>query len=182
MLPDPERRDTPRPHAYDLYDAGRPAGRLEWRARPRAEVGWYLSGGAGEPRRLDVDPAIDELARDTRSGDHDWELHAELSAILSTALALDTVERLLHPRQDLVRRRFRARMTAGHYEIHVVDVEPAVLAHTVPELYLSSVSNVSVLEGKLSAPALQAALRRVALLGGRVVALFRTDADADEDE
>jgi hypothetical protein len=36
------------------------------------------------------------------------------------------------------------------------------------------VSNVNVLEGDLSAPALQAALRRIALLGGRIVAVFHS--------
>ena len=103
-------------------------------------------------RRLQVDPAVDDLARDTASADHDWYLYAELSAILSTTLALDAAEAALHPRPQIERRRFRSRLDAGHYEIHVADIEPVILAHTVPELQLSSVSNVNVLEGDLSAP------------------------------
>jgi hypothetical protein len=149
-------------------------GRLEWWLRPRRDVGWYLLLTGVPTRRLEVDPAIADLARDTTSADHDWYLHAELSAILSTTLALDAAEATLHPRPQIERRRFRSRLDAGHYEIHVADIEPVILAHTVPELQLSSVSNVNVLEGNLSAPALQAALRRIALLGGRIVAVFHS--------
>jgi hypothetical protein len=176
---EPEEHAGPRPHAYVLFDEGRRIGRLEWWLRPRRDVGWYLMLEGTPARKLEVDPAVDELSRDTTSADHDWFLYAELGAILSTALALDTAEAVLHPRPQAQRRRFRSRLEAGHYEIHVADVEPMILAHTVPELHLSSVSNVSVLEGNLSAPALQAALRRVALLGGRIVAVFHSGTDAD---
>ena len=152
-------------------------GRLEWWLRPRRDVGWYLMLEGAPVRRLEVDPAVADLARDTASADHDWYLYAELSAILSTTLALDAAEAVLHPRRETERRRFRSRLDAGHYEIHAADIEPVLLAHTVPELHLSSVSNVNVLEGNLSAPALQAALRRITLLGGRIVAIFHSGAD-----
>ncbi len=174
VWPESEERAAPRPHAYDLFEDGRPVGRLEWWLRPRRDVGWYLMLEGVPTRRLEVDPAVDDLARDTHSADHDWYLYAELSAILSTTLALDAAEAALHPRRETERRRFRSRLEAGHYEIHATDIEPAILAHTVPELQLSSVSDVNVLEGNLSAPALQAALRRIALLGGRIVAIFHT--------
>ena len=174
MWPEPEERAGPRAHAYELFEEGRPIGRLEWWLRPRRDVGWYLTLDGMSTQRLQVDPAVDDLARDTTSADHDWYLYAELSAILSTTLALDAAEALLHPQPQTERRRFRSRLNAGHYEIHVADIEPVILAHTVPELQLSAVSNVNVLEGDLSAPALQAALRRIALLGGRIVAVFHS--------
>ena len=182
VWPEPEERAAPRPHAYDLFEDGRPVGRLEWWLRPRRDVGWYLMLEGAPIRRLEVDPAVADLARDTASADHDWYLYAELSAILSTTLALDAAEAVLHPRRPTERRRFRSRLEAGHYEIHAADIDPTILAHTVPELQLSSVSNVNVLEGDLSAPALQSALRRIALLGGRIVAIFHSGPEpAPED-
>jgi hypothetical protein len=173
---DPQGQGASRPHAYELYEDGRRVGDLRWRGRPRRDAGWYLTVRTRRPQRLSVDPAIDTLAQDVRSSDHDWELNAELSAILSTALALDAAERVLHPRQELARRRFN-RLSAGRYEIHVTGVEPTVLAHAVPELPLSAVSDVRILEGELHEDALRTVLRRIALLGGRVVAMFRTDDD-----
>ena len=153
-------------------------GRLEWRSRPRAAAGWYVTLPPRPPDRLNVDPAIDQLSRDRTSSDHDWDLNAELSAILSTAMAVDAADRLLHPRAEFPRRRFN-RLSSGPYEIHVTDIEPGVLAHAVPELPLSAVSDVRILEGELHDDALTCALRRIALLGGRVVAVFRSEPDSE---
>jgi hypothetical protein len=174
MLPEPERRGASHAHAYDLFEDGRPVGRLEWRSRPRRDVGWWVTRPPRPAHRLHVDPSIDGLARDAASADHDWDLNAELSAILSTALAVDAAERLLHPEAAHARHRFN-RLQTGPYEIHVTDIEPYVLAHAVPELPLTAVSDVRILEGELHEDALTGALRRIALLGGRVVAVFRTD-------
>jgi hypothetical protein len=173
-LPEPERRGAPRSHAYDLFEDGRQVGRLEWRARPRRDVGWYVTRPGRPAQRLHVDPGIETLSRDAASPDHDWELNAELSAILSTALAVDAAERFLHPETAHGRHRFN-RLSTGPYEIHVTDIDPDVLAHAVPELPLTAVSDVRILEGELHEEALKSALRRIALLGGRVVAVFRTD-------
>jgi hypothetical protein len=41
------------------------------------------------------------------------------------------------------------------------------------------VSDVRILEGELHEDALKAALRRIALLGGRVVAVFRSEPDSE---
>jgi hypothetical protein len=163
------------PHAYGLFEDGSPIGQLEWRQRPRTALGWYLVEGSGAGRRLFVDTAIDELARDTRSPAHDWDLHAELAAILSTALALDAAGRAIYPSRLRPTRRFRRPLSAGRYEIHVTDVEPAILARAVPELHLDAISNVVVLAGELVAGGLEVALQRVTLLGGRVVAVFNDD-------
>jgi hypothetical protein len=163
------------PHSYDLFEDGSRLARLEWRQRPRTALGWYLTEGAAPARRLFVDTAIDELARDTRSAAHDWDLHAELAAILSTALALDAAGRSLHPDRERATRRFRRGLAAGRYEIHVADVDTGILARAVPELHLHAVSNVAVLAGELLDGGLEAAIQRVTLVGGRVVAVFRND-------
>ncbi len=178
MWPEYERRGKPRQqHEYEVFDDGRRIGRLQWRLRPRSVVGWYLTLEPGAPRRLHVDSAIDDLARDKRSGDHDWDLHAELAAILSTALALDAAELYLHPERELPRGRFRRKPNFGSYEIHITNVEPAILARAVPELHLEAVANVVILAGELAGIGLETALRRIALLGGRVVAVFRMHPD-----
>jgi hypothetical protein len=168
------RRET-RPHAYDLFEDGARIARLEWRQRPRNALGWYLVEPDEPPRRLFVDTAIDELARDTRSPTHDWDLHAELAAILSTALAIDGAGRALYPSRLRPTRRFRRPLSTGRYEIHVTDVEPAILARAIPELHLDAVSNVAILAGELVAGGLEIALQRISLLGGRVVAVFSSD-------
>jgi hypothetical protein len=175
MWPQPERSREARPHAYDLYAEGVHVATLQWLAHPRHAVGWYLTRHQEPPQRLFVDSAIEELARDARSSDHDWELHAELAAILSTALALDAAGRTLHPERQRRTRRFDRRVTAGRYEIHVADVDTDVLARAVPELHLHAVSNVAVLAGELLEGGLETAIQRVALVGGRVVAVFRND-------
>ena len=178
MWPDPERRDVARPHAYELFEDGRPIGRLEWRSRPRSDAGWYVTRPPRPPDRLNVDPAIEQLARDIKSSHHDWELSAELSAILSTAMALDSADRLLHPRVEFPRRRFN-RLSSGPCEIHVTGIDPTVLAHAVPELPLTTASDVRILTGELHEDALTFALRRIALLGGRVVAVLRGEPDSE---
>jgi hypothetical protein len=175
MWPEQERSGEARPHAYALYDEGDQVATLEWLASPRPAVGWYLTRPGENPQRLFVDAAIEELARDTRSSPHDWELHAELAAILSTALALDAAGRSLHPDRERATRRFRRGLAAGRYEIHVADVDTQVLARAVPELHLHAVSNVAVLAGELLDGGLEMAIQRVTLVGGRVVAVFRND-------
>jgi hypothetical protein len=174
MRPDPERGDVP-PHAYDLFHAGRPIGRLEWRIAPRDAAGWYLVQPSGEPRRLAVDAAIDDLARDRLSPQHDWELSAELAAILSTPFALDAADRALHLRPQREPGRFRRVSGARSFELYVDQVDPITLAHAIPELPLESVSDVSVLSGKLLPEAFEAITRRIGLLGGQVVAFRRED-------
>ena len=178
VWPDPEPRDLVPPHAYELFEDSRAVGRLEWRSHPRADAGWYVTLPPRPPDRLSVDAAIDQLARDIKSSDSDWELSAELSAILSTAMAIDAADRLLHPHAELPHRRFN-RLSSGPYEIHVTDIEPNVLAHAVPELPLTAAADVRILTGELHEDALTMALRRIALLGGRVVAVLRGEPDSE---
>jgi len=165
-------------HEYALFDRGQLVARLEWRSGDRSAVGWYLARKGRAPDRLAVDPAIDELARDARSEQADWQRAAELAAILSTALALDAAERLLHQRPQRPTGRFRRLTSRQRFEIYVTDVAADVLLHAIPELPLSAVSDVTVLAGELLPEAFEAIARRIALLGGRVVATFREDVEA----
>ena len=87
----------------------------------------------------------------------------------------------LHPERELPRGRFRRKPTFGSYEIHIADVDPAILARAVPELHLESVANVVILAGELAGIGLETALRRIALLGGRVVAVFRMHPNEDAE-
>ena len=81
----------------------------------------------------------------------------------------------MHPERERKSRRFGRGLAGGRYEIHVADVDTAVLARAMPELHLHAVSNVSVLAGDLLDGGLEIAIQRVALVGGRVVAVFRND-------
>jgi hypothetical protein len=168
----------PARHEYTLFDGGQLIARLEWRSASRSTVGWYLAHEGRAAVRLAVDPAIDDLARDARSAEAEWQRTAELAAILSTALALDAAERLLHRRPQRPTGRFRRLTSRQRFEIYVTDIAPNVLLHAIPELPLSSVSDVTVLAGELLPEAFEAIARRIALLGGRVVATFHQDADA----
>lgn len=160
---------------YPLFTDGRPVGTLEWRQSERRGTGWYLLREGRQDERLDVDRTIDELAADERSSDHAWELNAELAAILSTALALDAAGRALRGPEPPRSRRFRRPGSSRRYGIYVAGLDPTLLAHAVPELGLSSVADVALVEGELLVDALQPVLRRIRLLGGRVVAVVADD-------
>ena len=173
MSPSPDPTAGSEEHRYPLFADGREIGRLVWRARPRQSAGWFLLPDDGTPERLSVDAAIDDLA--SQGGDeHAWALHAEVAAILSTALALDTAERTIHRRPERRRQRFR-RLERTHYEIYVKGIGPAVLARAVPEMAVSFVSDVVALEGDLAGDAVPVVLRRLALLGGTVVEVVPGD-------
>ena len=81
----------------------------------------------------------------------------------------------IHPERAQGTRRFRRGLAAGRYEIHVTDVEPAILSRITPELHLDSVSNVTILAGELLEGGLEVAIQRIGLVGGRIVAVFRSD-------
>lgn len=165
---------TARDHTYDLFVDRRRAGRLEWRSHLRCDTGWYLVR-AGVVERLQVDASIEELARDERTPVADWKLNAELAALLSTPLALDVSEHTLHGRPEQRSHRFRRPRGAVAVEIYLDGIERSVLAHAVPELPVAAVSDVSMLAGTLHPEAVERILRRVALLGGQIIAIFRED-------
>jgi hypothetical protein len=174
MRPDPDRGEQ-FDHTFVVHRDARRVGRLEWRATLRETVGWYLRRDGEPPILLDVDASIAELARDQASERHEWELSAELAAILSTPMALDAADRALYQRPLRQTGRFRRVRAEAHFELYVSGVDAVVLSLAVPELPLESVADVTVLSGQLLPGAFQAISRRIALLGGTVVALRRDD-------
>src|SRR3954463_1156789 len=167
-----ESGEVERGHRYELFDGGHSIGWLEWQPRPRERLGWYLLRRGGSPVRLDVDLAIDDLAGARRGQQRGWALTAELAALLSTALALDAADRALHPQPTPRRRPLLARRASARHQIYTSGLTPDVLARAVPELPLASVGEVVVLEGQLTRDGLEAAIRRIELLGGRVHAVL----------
>jgi hypothetical protein len=154
-------------HRYPVFADKREIGWLVWRARPRQSAGWFLVLDGRGPEKLAVDAAIDELA--SHASDQDaWELHAEVAAILSTALALDAAERVVNGRAERRGRRFQ-RLERAHCEICVKGVAQMVLARAVPEMSVRSVSDVVTLDGELSGDAVLTVVRRLELLGGAIV-------------
>ena len=180
MWPEQQPRGEARPHAYDLFDEGTQIGTLHWRARPRRAVGWYLTRSGKGPEPLFVDTAIRGFSPTSARRRTIGTCTPSWRAILSTALALDAAGRELHPERAQGTRRFRRGLAAGRYEIHVTDVEPAILSRITPRLHLDSVSNVTILAGELLDGGLEVAIQRIGLVGGRIVAVFRSDEVDDE--
>src|SRR4051794_16416929 len=155
---------------YTLYRGGRAVARLEWRARSRTSAGWYLHRGARPARRLQVDVALDALARDAHADSHSWHEHAHLAAALSTPLALDAADRAL--RGGLPAAPARP-LDPGVYELHITGLSAAVLALVCPNLRVTGAGDTSVVDGVLNQHAIGTLVRRVNLLGARVLAIFR---------
>jgi hypothetical protein len=160
-------------HRYPLFADKRGIGWLVWRTLPRQSAGWFLVLDGRGPEKLGVDAAIDELASHASDG-HAWELHAEVAAILSTALALDAAERIVNGRPERRSLRFQ-RLERTHCEIRVRDVAEMVLFRAVPEMSVRSVSDVVALDGELSGDAVLTVVRRLELLGGTISEVLRRD-------
>jgi hypothetical protein len=158
------------PRGYVLYRGGRAVARLEWRARSRASAGWYLRAGARSARRLPLDVGLDALADDAHADSHSWQERAELAAALSTPLALDAADRAL--RGGLPAAPARP-LEPGAYELHINGLDAAVLALARPNLHVTRAGDTSVVAGVLDDQAIGTLVRRVNLLGARVLAIFR---------
>jgi hypothetical protein len=180
MSPDPQPDPFSPAHRYDLFDQGRVVAALEWRSLPRELAGWYLLRAPEPALRLQVDPGVDELARDRHSDDRSWLLHAQVAAILSTAMAVDAAGRELHAAPRRTGGRFRRLASAARHEIYLNGVPPEVVARAVPELAITSVSDVTVLEGRLLGDAVPVVIRRLELLGGTIITVLREDPGVDD--
>src|SRR4051812_6522013 len=155
--------------SYVLHRGGRAIARLEWRASPRQPAGWYLRRARQPARRLAVDAALEELADDTRSDHPSWRERARLAATLSTPLALDAADRAL--RGGLPPAPSRP-LGPGVYELHVTGLDPVTLAVCCPSLSVVAAGDTSVLGGVLNNDAIRTVIRRLNLLGARVLAIF----------
>src|SRR3954447_17420774 len=166
----PVQSGQQRSSLFDLQRGGRVVARLQWRSHPRDAVGWYLQRRGRLARRLEIDAGIDALARDSVSDPASWQARADAVAWLSTALALDAADRAL--RGGLSAPPARP-LEPGRYELHVRGLDAVMLACAFPDAAGVSTGDVSVLAGAFDARSLAAVIRRVNLLGGRVLALFR---------
>jgi hypothetical protein len=152
-----------------LHRGGRAIARLEWRAGPRRPPGWYLRRAGRPARRLAVDAALEARVDDARCDQQSWHERAELAAILSTPLALDAADRAL--RGGLPPAPSRP-LEPGVYELHVIGLDAVTLAICCPSLSVSAAGDTSVLGGVLDDDAMRTVMRRVNLLGARVLAIF----------
>src|SRR4051812_44908798 len=91
----PVQSGQQRSSLVELQRGGWVVARLQWRSHPRDAVGWYLQRRGRPARRLEIDAAIEALARDTVSDPGSWAERADAVAWLSTALALDAADRAL---------------------------------------------------------------------------------------
>src|SRR4051812_10372204 len=155
---------------YVLYRGGRAVARLDWRARSRASAGWYLRRGARPARRLQVDVGLDALAGDAHADSQSWHERAQLAAALSTPLALDAADRAL--RGGLPAAPARA-LEPGSYQLHITGLDAGVLALVCPSLRVTRAGDTSIVDGLLDDHAIGTLVRRVNLLGARVLAIFR---------
>jgi len=119
-----------------------------------------------------VDTAVDSLACDAISDYESWQERADSVAALSTPFALDAADRAL--RGNLPRPPSRP-LEPGDYELHISGGNSATLAIACPPLLAAAAGDTGVLHGTLDDAAMCAVIRRVNLLGGRVLAIFRGD-------
>jgi hypothetical protein len=163
---DESRRVT----SYVLYRSGRAVARLEWHARSRAKAGWYLRRRGRPARRLAVDVGLDALAHDALADSQSWSERAQGAVALSTPLALDAADQALRgglPRAP------SSPLGPGEYELHVTGLDSATLALVCPSMRVMRAGDTAVIEGRLDDPAMRVLIRRLNLLGARVLAIFR---------
>ena len=169
----PLRRDVDRsspPQAYALYVHEEPVAQLHWGVGPGRPAGWYLWQRGGGWQRLAVDPELD-AGFDGARPDHGSRETGELAATVSVALALDAAANLLNGRPTPAARPLRG----GLYEIHACGLAADVVPLAFPETVIGRGADVSVLAGHFDDVGLTVLVRRVAILGGRVLAIFNAD-------
>src|SRR3954466_3748261 len=123
--------------------------------------------GACRARRLQLDAGLDALAD---SDSDSWHERAQLAAALSTPLGLDAADRAW--RGGLPAAPARP-LEPGAYELHITGLDAAVLALACPHLQVTRAGDTSVVAGVLDDHAIGSLVRRVNLLGARVLAIFR---------
>jgi hypothetical protein len=156
--------------SYTLHRGGRAVARLEWLAGSRAGAGWYLRRRALPARPLVVDVGLDALADDPREQSRDWDEWAQAAAALSLPLALDAADRSL--RGGLPAAPSRP-LPPGSYELHVTGMDTATLALACPSMRVTRAGDTSVIDGVVDDDAMRRLIRRVNLLGARVLTIFR---------
>jgi len=140
--------------------------RLCWRTGPSRPAGWYLSQQRGGWQRLAVDAGLDAgLGRAARRPG--GEQAADLAAWLSTALALDAAADLLRGPPARPPRPLRR----GSYEVHAAGLPFDVVPIAFPEAITTRAGETTVLAGHFDDRGLTVLTRRIAILGGDVLAI-----------
>jgi hypothetical protein len=160
-------------HAFELRFDGRLVAQVEWHQDPhrRELVGWYLitSDTRDGKRRLDVDPAIDTLARQRERADPQWTADADSVAALSATMALVRAERMLHGTEAPAASR---PPDVRRYELWLTSADADTIGLALPALALSARTDVLVACGRLDDAGLQAVLRRLRELGTHLLGLW----------
>jgi hypothetical protein len=160
------------PHlaSYALHRSGRAVARLDWLALPHAGAGWHLRRLGRPARPLAVDIALDARADDTLEDVQRWQEWAQVAEALSLPLALDAADRAL--RGGLPPAPSRP-LPPGIYELHITGLDPSTLALACPSMRVSRAGDTSVIDGVVDDDGMGRLIRRVNLLGARVLAIFR---------
>jgi hypothetical protein len=128
---------------YDLYVCGEQVARLEWRTPPGDPPGWFML-----------------------RGDERMPLAGEAGDVPA---ALDACALALYgPPERPVRE-----LAPGRYELHVGHLDAGLLDVAFPHQSTASAEAVSVLAGTFDDAGLSVVMRRVSILGGRVLAIVR---------
>jgi hypothetical protein len=166
-------------NAYGLRWRERLIAYLWWEQDPlrRDALGWYLRDlrVPARVRRLDLDPAITELARDRRRSPRAWLEDAERLRALTLAAALRRAERVVGEARSLPAVQPTSEAATG-YDVYVRGLPLETLALGFPDAPVSSEDDTFVVHVRATQDQLSQAIALIAALGGRVVALLRRDA------
>lgn len=167
------------PNVYGLVWRASVVAHLWWDqdVKRREALGWYLRDlrAPGAVWRLDVEPAVAELARDFDTTPSDWSEDADRLRTLTLSLALRRAEALVgetveEPVDD-------SSNEPAPYEIYVRGLNVEILAIALPDLAMTAEDDSIVLHADLDPHGVARTLARVRSLGGTVVACIRS-ADA----
>jgi hypothetical protein len=168
-----EQRPTRSAHAFELRFHDRLVAHVEWHQDPhrRDLVGWYLisSDSGARERRLDVDPAIDMLARQRDRTDPQWTAAADSVAALSATMALVRAEHMLH---GTTTRTPSPPTAMRRYEFWLTRADAETIGFALPALAFSTRGDLLIASGRLDDAGLQAVLGRLRELGTRLLGLW----------
>lgn len=165
--------------AYGLRWRDRLIAYVWWEQDPmrRSALGWYLRDlrVPAQVRRLELDPAIADLAEDRQRSPRDWLDDAERLRALTLAAALRRAEGVLAETLGPATVEPTSAEANG-YDVYVRGLALETLALGFPEAPVSSEDDTLVLHLRTTQEELSRAIGLISALGGRVVGLLRRDA------
>ena len=179
MEPAFERVPFESSHAYGWRWRDQIVAYVWWEQDParRSALGWHLRDLRlpGQVRRLDVDPAIAELAEDQTRSPQAWLHDAEQLRALTLAAALRRAEGALTETLDLPESEPESPHLQG-YDVYVRGLALDTVALGFPDTPVSTGGDTQVLHLRATPHDLSRTLALIAALGGRVVGVMRRDA------